>query len=77
MTRTRSTIRLAALAEAAVQAFVDDGYRRTRIEDVARAAGLSTGTVYLYADGKEALFELAVRQACGDPLPTLDERRRT
>ena len=32
------------------------GYRRTRMADVASAAGLSTGSVYTYIDSKEALL---------------------
>ena len=36
------------------------GYRRTRMADVAAAAGLSAGAVYTYVDSKEALFHLAL-----------------
>lgn len=36
------------------------GYRRTRMADVAAAAGLSAGAVYTYVDSKEALFHHAL-----------------
>ena len=41
------------------------------MEDVARAAGLAKGTLYLYVASKEALFGLALRHADGErPIPS-------
>ena len=37
------------------------GFARAKIDDVARLAGVSKGTVYLYYDSKEALFREMVR----------------
>ena len=37
------------------------GFARAKIDDVARLAGVSKGTVYLYFDSKEALFREMVR----------------
>jgi AcrR family transcriptional regulator len=37
------------------------GFARTKLEDVARRAGVSKGTLYLYFDSKEALFREMVR----------------
>jgi AcrR family transcriptional regulator len=45
-----------AILEAALQLFGRYGYRRTSIDDIARAAGVAKGTVYLYVENKEALF---------------------
>lgn len=42
-------------------AFIDNGFAATRIEDVAKRAGVSKGTVYLYFETKEALFEAVIR----------------
>jgi AcrR family transcriptional regulator len=50
--------RLAEIAEAATRVFGRLGYRRTHMADVAAAAGLSSGAVYSYVEGKEALFHL-------------------
>ncbi len=38
------------------------GYRRTRMADVARDAGLSAGAIYTYVESKEALFHLVVAE---------------
>lgn len=48
---------------AAVRVFTHDGYRATRMSDVARAAGLSEAALYRYVEGKEGLFVLAIRHA--------------
>ena len=69
MVRTRSLTRLHAILDAALSAFLEDGYRRTRLDEVARRADVSVGTLYLYAEGKDALFELVLRRALGDELP--------
>ena len=41
---------------AAKEVFADKGYHATTIADIARAAGLSYGSIYWYYDSKEALF---------------------
>lgn len=63
--RKRDPERLETIAEAALVAFTARGYRQTQMSDAARMAGVSAGTLYLYAENKEALFELALRQALG------------
>src|SRR5262249_38734068 len=47
---------------AALEAFVENGFAATRLEDVARRAGVSKGTLYLYFANKEELFKAAVRE---------------
>lgn len=39
------------------------GFRRTQMDDVAAAMGVSKGSLYLLVDGKQALFDLLVRHA--------------
>jgi AcrR family transcriptional regulator len=46
---------------AALEVFGEQGFARTRLEDVARRAGVSKGTLYLYFDSKEELFRAMVR----------------
>jgi len=46
----------AALMEAAVALFLADGYARTTLEAVARAAGVSSATLYKHFPTKAALF---------------------
>ena len=67
--------RLADLVDAATRVFIAQGYRRTQMADVAEAMGVAKGTVYLYVESKEALFDLVVRCASGQEdlraIPTL------
>jgi AcrR family transcriptional regulator len=44
------------LLEAALHVFARNGYRNTRLDDVAEAAGVTKGTIYHYFDTKEALL---------------------
>lgn len=46
---------------AALDLFVERGFASTRLEDVARCAGVSKGTLYLYFASKEDLFKAVVR----------------
>ncbi|WP_425258102.1 TetR/AcrR family transcriptional regulator [Rubrivivax sp. RP6-9] len=50
------------LLDAALALFVAKGFAATRSEEVARAAGVSKGTLYLYYPSKEELFKAVVRQ---------------
>ena len=46
---------------AALQEFYEQGFAAARLDAIAERAGVAKGTVYLYFDSKEALFEGAVR----------------
>jgi AcrR family transcriptional regulator len=50
------------ILSAATALFGEQGFARTRLEDVAKRAGVSKGTLYLYFDSKEALFREMVRK---------------
>lgn len=63
MARVRPPDRLPALAAAATDLFIAQGYRRTRIDQVAAALGLAKGTVYLCVESKAALLWLALLHA--------------
>ena len=49
------------ILDAALAVFGESGFARAKIDDVARLAGVSKGTVYLYYESKEALFREMVR----------------
>lgn len=49
------------IAEAAFAAFAENGYAATRVEEVARRAGVSKGLLYLYFKTKEELFKAVVK----------------
>jgi AcrR family transcriptional regulator len=69
MPRTRAPGRIADIIDAAISLFMRRGYAATRLEMIAAEAGVAAGTLYLYADGKDALFELALRSAFLEPPP--------
>jgi AcrR family transcriptional regulator len=48
-----------AVLEAAIQLFARQGYAATRVDDVAREAGVAKGTVYLYFGSREELLVAA------------------
>ena len=55
--RRRKEDRPQEITEAALHAFAEKGYAATRIDDVARRAGVSKGLTYLYYKTKEDLFK--------------------
>ncbi len=57
----RKDARPQELLAAALDQFVERGYAATRLEDVAKRAGVSKGTLYLYFTNKEELFKAVVR----------------
>jgi AcrR family transcriptional regulator len=60
--------RLAHLLEAAVGVFARFGYRKTSMEEVARAAGVSRQGLYLQFSNKEELFRRALTYSLGSQL---------
>lgn len=68
--RRRAEDRPGEIVAAALRMFAERGYAATKLEDVARAAGIAKGTVYLYFATKEDLFRAVVRQ---EILPTLEQ----
>ncbi|MFZ6750882.1 TetR/AcrR family transcriptional regulator [Undibacterium sp. Ren11W] len=59
----RKDARPQELLAAALDHFVERGFAATRLDDVARAAGVSKGTLYLYFCSKEELFKAVVRES--------------
>lgn len=57
----RKDARPAEVIEAARDLFIERGYAATKVEDVARRAGVSIGLPYLYFGSKEELFKAVVR----------------
>ncbi len=59
--KRRKEARPGELIEAGLKEFAEKGFAATRLEDVAKRAGVAKGTIYRYFESKEALFEAAVR----------------
>jgi AcrR family transcriptional regulator len=69
--RARPAERFSQLRDAALTVFASKGLRRARMADVARAMGVSTGSLYNYVESKEALFHWLVELSPGgDPVET-------
>jgi AcrR family transcriptional regulator len=60
--RRRKDARPDEILSAALEVFADRGFAVTKLEDVARRAGVTKGTIYLYFENKEALFKALIRQ---------------
>jgi AcrR family transcriptional regulator len=53
--------RFREILAAALEEFFQQGFAAARLDAIAERAGIGKGTVYLYFDSKETLFEEAVR----------------
>lgn len=71
--RRRPAERPAEILAAALEVFGARGYAATRLEDVARRAGVSKGALYLYFETKEDLFRAVVGTAIGGNLAHLKD----
>jgi len=65
------------ILKAAVRTFADRGFFGAQVADVARAAGVAAGTVYLYFRGKDdllvSIFERTMREAITEGKAALAE----
>jgi AcrR family transcriptional regulator len=57
----RKDARPEEIVTAALEVFADRGFAAPTLEDVARKAGVTKGTIYLYFENKEALFKALIR----------------
>jgi AcrR family transcriptional regulator len=65
----RKEARPGELLDAALDLFVEKGFAATRVEEVARHAGVSKGTLFLYFSSKEELFKAVVRHNLSGQFP--------
>ena len=68
--RRRKENRPQEITEAALAAFAEKGYAATRVDEVAKRAGISKGLLYLYFKTKEDLFKAVIRSFV---VPKIDE----
>jgi AcrR family transcriptional regulator len=69
--RRRKEDRPAEITDAAMAAFAEKGYAATRVEEVAKRAGVSKGLLYLYFKTKEDLFKAVIRNFVSPRLDAL------
>jgi AcrR family transcriptional regulator len=73
----RKDARPSELASAALELFVERGFAATRLDDVAKLAGVSKGTLYLYFDSKDELFKAIIREGIVSRFVEFEARVRT
>src|ERR1700712_204892 len=59
----RAAERRGAIVEAAIDEFIARGFAATRLDDVAKRAGVAKGTIYLHFKDKQSMFEELIRTA--------------
>jgi AcrR family transcriptional regulator len=64
----RKQARPAEILDAALKIFAAKGFAAARMDDIAREAGVTKGTIYLYFADKETLFKALVRESIGTAL---------
>ena len=64
MARHDRSTRVRELVRCATAVFIEKGYKDAQMDDVAEALGVAKGTLYVYVESKDALFDLVVR--CAD-----------
>ncbi len=65
--------RMRTIRAAALDVFAAKGFAAARLDDVARAAGVAKGTIYLYFKSKEDLFEAIVKSTIGVVLADFEQ----
>jgi AcrR family transcriptional regulator len=63
--RRRSEARPGEIVSAALDLFVEKGFAATRMDEIAKRAGVTKGTVYLYFPSKDDLFRAVVEEMMG------------
>jgi AcrR family transcriptional regulator len=61
--RRRKTARPDEIIVAALEEFADRGFAAAKMDDIARRAGISKGSLYLYFETKEDIFRAVARAA--------------
>jgi AcrR family transcriptional regulator len=68
----RKNERPGEILDAALRVFAEKGFASARMDDIARAAGVTKGTIYLYFENKEAVFKSLVLDLVGDALGAVE-----
>src|ERR687891_1363745 len=67
----RSEDRPREICAAALEVFTEKGFAAARLEEIAKRAGVSKGTLYLYFKDKEDLFRAVVRDTVAPNIETV------
>ncbi|WP_136658092.1 TetR/AcrR family transcriptional regulator [Nitratireductor sp. XY-223] len=75
--RRRAEDRPDEVLDAALKMFARNGFAATKVEDIAKEAGLSKGAIYRYFPSKEDIFESLVNRAIAPVAERSEELART
>ena len=67
----RKDERAPEILDAALACFAEKGFAASRMDDIARRAGISKGTIYLYFESKEAVFKALAQRAIGERIEAI------
>lgn len=70
----RKDVRPQEIIRAALELFVQQGYSATKVDQVARKAGVTPGTLYVYFENKEALLKAVVYESIGPVFAYADRK---
>lgn len=70
----RGTSKRERILRAAVEVFAGNGYFNAKVAQIAKAAGVADGTIYLYFDGKEDLLVTIFREYTRNYLRSLEQQ---
>jgi TetR/AcrR family fatty acid metabolism transcriptional regulator len=70
----RGTSKRERILRAAIDVFAEHGYFNAKVAQIAKAAGVADGTIYLYFDGKEDLLITIFREHSRSSLQALDQQ---
>jgi AcrR family transcriptional regulator len=68
----KAVARRDAILDAALDEFSVRGFEATRLDDVAKRAGVAKGTIYLHFNDKESLFQELIRSKMAPVVGTLE-----
>jgi AcrR family transcriptional regulator len=66
--RRRKDARPSEILEAALAVFAQKGLTAARMDDIAKRAGVTKGTIYLYFESKDAVFKALLSESLGERL---------
>src|SRR5919205_4487468 len=71
-TTFQGTSKRERILRAAIDVFARNGYFNAKVSEIAKAAGVADGTIYLYFDGKEDVLQTIFREHTRSYLESLE-----
>jgi AcrR family transcriptional regulator len=72
----RKAARPSEIRDAALELFVQQGFAKTRVEEIAQRAGVTAGAIYRYFPNKEAILDSLIRDSLLESLDAIGDGLR-